>query len=798
MATRTRVSLLLSLPSAGLPLLLAIFCGCISGSPVQAMTAVPFGEVVATSSGKCLQVQGASTTAGAAIVQSECVSSSSELWELEPAPTVGYYQLSAGVSGECLAVSHSGAAALVQEPCAVDPYQEWQVTPQAGGGYTLTSEETLDCVGVQGAGQADGTALVHGPCSGASSQLLQFEQPAFVAQAPVNILSQSNGQCVGVTGGSSSNYTYAVTYMCGAVANSTWKFVPISAGVVEVVNSGNGLCLGVYGQSTSAGGKIDEYTCVSHTNQYWALVASGNFWQLVAQNSGQCLTLSTGSPAALVQEPCTAATVTQQWSFHTPTLPASWTAPVAEKSVAVAAANLPNGKILTWASDSQTAFAFTEQTYTELLDPVAGTDSEALVTNTSYNMFCPGIANLPDGTILVNGGDTNDDTAIYNYVTNAWTSAAHMNVGRAYEGTVLNYDNTVFTLGGSWSTKTQGNTPGELWNSSTNTWTLLSDMPSNSAWTADSEGAYRADNHMWLHVLSGGRLLQAGPSATMHWINVYANNGLGSIVSAGARGTDGDSMNGNASAFTIDKLLKVGGAPNYDESASKTTAALIDASGSGNPVVTMLAPMNYARGFGNSVVLPNGQVVVVGGQTYDEPFTDTDAVLVPELWDPITQVFQTMAPMATPRTYHGTALLLPDGRVWVSGGGLCGTSCGSVGANHLTYEILTPPYLLTASGAAVTRPVISAVSASTLALGATFTIQTQAPVKSFALMRLSSVTHTVNNDQRRIPLVATTPDGVNYTTTLSSDSGVLIAGYYMLFAIGPTGVPSMAYTLLIT
>jgi galactose oxidase len=485
-----------------------------------------------------------------------------------------------------------------------------------------------------------------------------------------------------------------------------------------------------------------------------------------------------------------------QWSFHVPTLASSWAAPVNEKSVAVAAANLPSGKILTWSSDSTTSYSSVKQTYTEVLDPVAGSDSQFLVTNTAYNMFCPGIANLPDGRILVNGGDTNADTAIYNPVANLWTSDAPMNVGRGYEGTVLNSDGTVFTLGGSWRTAQYGTTPGELWHSGTG-WTLLSGIPSNPIWTADTAGPFRADNHAWLHVLSGGRLLHAGPSATMHWINVYGNGGLGTIVSAGARGTDGDSMNGNASAYDVDKLLKVGGAPNYDNSPSMPNAVLIDGSGSGNPVVTQLAPMNYARGFHNSVVLPNGQVVVVGGQTLDQPFTDTNAVLVPEIWDPSTQVFATMAPMATPRTYHSTALLLPDGRVWVSGGGLCGTGCGTVGANHLTYEILTPPYLLTASGTAATRPVITAVSAHTLALGATLTITTQSPVKSFALMRLSSVTHTVNNDQRRIPLAATTPDGVNYTAVLSTDSGVLLAGYYMLFALDPRGVPSMAMTLQI-
>jgi galactose oxidase len=420
------------------------------------------------------------------------------------------------------------------------------------------------------------------------------------------------------------------------------------------------------------------------------------------------------------------------------------------------------------------------------------------VTNTGHNMFCPGIANLPDGTIFVNGGETNPNTSIYSWQTNSWSTSNKMNIGRAYEATVLNADNTVFTLGGSWSTPTQGNTPGELWNASTG-WTLLSNMPSNPAWTADNAGAYRADNHMWLHVLSGGRLLQAGPSATMHWINVYGDGGLGLMTSAGPRGSDPDSMNGNASAYDVDKLLKVGGAPNYQYNNATANALLIDgSSATGNPVVTTLAPMAYARAFGNSVVLPNGQVVVTGGQTYPVPFTDTNAILVAELWDPVTQVFSTLAPMATPRTYHGVALLLPDGRVWVSGGGLCGTSCGSSGANHLTYEILTPPYLLTASGAAATRPVISTVSATTLGLGSTLTITTTTPVKSFALMRLSSVTHTVNNDQRRIPLVTTTPDGATYTATLSSDSGVLVAGYYYLFAVGPTGVPSMAVTLLIT
>jgi hypothetical protein len=60
-------------------------------------------------------------------------------------------------------------------------------------------------------------------------------------------------------------------------------------------------------------------------------------------------------------------------------------------------------------------------------------------------------------------------------------------------------------------------------------------------------------------------------------------------------------------------------------------------------------------------------------------------------------------------------------------------------------------------------------------------------------VRLSSVTHSVNNDQRRIPLsFATTATFNSYLVNIPTSSGVAIPGYYMLFAMNRSGVPSRA------
>lgn len=82
--------------------------------------------------------------------------------------------------------------------------------------------------------------------------------------------------------------------------------------------------------------------------------------------------------------------------------------------------------------------------------------------------------------------------------------------------------------------------------------------------------------------------------------------------------------------------------------------------------------MKYPRAFGNGVVLPNGQVLVVGGQYYAVPFSDSTPSLPAELFDPVTNTWSTMASIAVPRNYHSVAILLPDATVLSAGGGICG------------------------------------------------------------------------------------------------------------------------------
>jgi len=250
-------------------------------------------------------------------------------------------------------------------------------------------------------------------------------------------------------------------------------------------------------------------------------------------------------------------------------------------------------------------------------------------------------------------------------------------------------------------------------------------------------------------------------------------------------------MNGNAVMFDVGRILTVGGAEDYDNSEATANAHVIDIT-RGSAATRKIQSMKRRRAFHNSVVLPSGEVIVIGGHTYTTIFSDQRSVLIPEMFDPQSETWSDLPSMKTPRNYHSVALLLTDGRVLSGGGGLCG-DCET---NHENIEILTPPYLLGDNNALKQRPVIED-SPRYIGYTNTFTVKARGNVDQFVLMRASNSTHSVNNAQRRVPLPSTSTGDSEYLIEGPATGGIAPPGLYMLFAIDRDGTPSIAKYLSI-
>lgn len=109
------------------------------------------------------------------------------------------------------------------------------------------------------------------------------------------------------------------------------------------------------------------------------------------------------------------------------------------------------------------------------------------------------------------------------------------------------------------------------------------------------------------------------------------------------------------------------------------------------PAWTRMADMQYARVNVNAVLLPDGNIFVVGGQRAGKWNADPQAVLEPEMYDPRNDTWTTMAPMEHPRQYHSIAVLLPDGRVLTAGG--VDPRPVVLERDQRSMEVFSPPYL---------------------------------------------------------------------------------------------------------
>jgi hypothetical protein len=444
---------------------------------------------------------------------------------------------------------------------------------------------------------------------------------------------------------------------------------------------------------------------------------------------------------------------------------------------------MPDGRVVLWSADGTNSFsAKSPKVHMVVYDPLKNTHVYKVIA-IPHNMFCTGTTMLPDGRVLVNGGNQGASTSIFSPSTLSFSSAQAMKISRGYNANTLLPDGSVLTIGGSWKV-TLGGKIGEIYTAAAG-WRTVSGLQSAPMEMRDPSKDWALDSHYWLIPTGNGRVFHAGPSFNMHWLNVRDS---GSVVPAGRRGDDTFAINGSAVMYDTGKVLKAGGATAYTNTASSRNTYLIGLSG--RLSVKKTTPLIFPRGYANSVVLPDGKVMFVGGQTFVKEFSDAGAVLIPELYDPVREMSAPLAPHAVARTYHSVALLLPDARVLSSGGGLC----GGCNANHPDLQVFSPPYLFNASGAPAVRPKILSAPAA-VEYGRQVSVRTDVPVRSFAMIRLSAVTHTVNNDQRRMVVTHTSSGNNTYTLNISTNPGWLLPGYWMLFAINDAGTPSVAHTV---
>lgn len=194
--------------------------------------------------------------------------------------------------------------------------------------------------------------------------------------------------------------------------------------------------------------------------------------------------------------------------------------------------------------------------------------------------------------------------------------------------------------------------------------------------------------------------------------------------------------------------------------------------------------MGAPRFHASAVLLPDGKVLVFGGAEHGD--NGTGGYKQVDLFHPQTDTFTPADTLQYARGYHTVTVLLPSGKVMVSG--------GTVGANETKIEIYSPPYLFKGP-----RPSISSAPTAVV-YGEDFVIGTPdfPKIDKVVLVRPMAYTHHTDSEQRVIELefqrgpkkvTATAPAAITF---LGGARPLAPSGYYMLFLVNKDGVPSEA------
>lgn len=416
---------------------------------------------------------------------------------------------------------------------------------------------------------------------------------------------------------------------------------------------------------------------------------------------------------------------------------------------------LPDGRVLFFSY-------YSESLQPHIWDPVSNTFSPTAAS--SYALFCAGHTSLADGRVFIAGGHIADfvgyqHASIYDPSTNTLKPAPDMNQGRWYPTATLLPNGDVLVVSGDVNSNSTVNTLPQVYSPATNTWRNL------------TSAQLSLPLYPLMFVAPNGKVFNAGASPTTRYMDTNGTGAWTSVAITKFGASGAWRSYGPGVMYESGKILLIGGG---DPPTASTEMIDLNAA---TPAWTSSGSMHFARRQHNAVILPDGKVFVVGGSSAGGFDTSTAAVAQTEMWDPATGQFTVMASIAVYRGYHSTALLLPDGRVLSAGGNVGGPNA----------QIYSPPYLF--AGA---RPVISSAPTS-VGYGQSIFVATPdaASITRVSFIRLASVTHTFDQSARSMRLNFTQGSG-GLNVTMPANGNLAPPGYYMLFIVNGSGVPSVA------
>jgi hypothetical protein len=310
---------------------------------------------------------------------------------------------------------------------------------------------------------------------------------------------------------------------------------------------------------------------------------------------------------------------------------------------------------------------------------------------------------------------------------------------------------------------------------------------STQTWRSLSNAQRELPFYPFMFLAPNGKVFMAGPEATSRYLSTL---GFGQLEDV-ARSQFSFRDYGSSLMYDAGKIMILGGSPGVGGQGSPTNTVEIIDLNQDQPQWRSAQSMKHPRRMQSAAALPDGTVLVTGG-TSAAGFNDASgSVLEPELYNPKTNQWTALREMSERRIYHSIALLLPDARVLVAGGGQpfgTGLPPGQED-HHRSAQIFSPPYLFKGG----TRPELRSVP-GTIGYGQSFSVETDDAkrIRMVRLMRLGSITHAFDHNARSIELEFQVAG--NGTLSVATPTSPFIAppGDYMIFLVDDRGVPSNA------